>query len=765
MSVQTNVSVRAGDFIKSMRIRPLFRPELLRLQAHIVWPDYLQRPASTEILSNGRLALLYGARVSFAGRANRALGSAAWTNGAAAALPVTNESFRSPALVLTEPAAGAEPAPARTLTFVWTDTYRLRCAAPYRLELSGRPDEPPALQCEGLAGAVAVLPDEVVELRVAAKDDYGLQRVWLDWWLERERDAAVASLPSNVTTRLLAAGAPDCLATNAACRIAPLAWGVPEGVTIALCAQALDYLPGRAPATSAVFRVYVLGRAEHAKLLQEQARNLLARLDDLAREEERLLLANAELAAQPPEKLQSEKAASELRENEQGERANARQLEQLAAELDKLTREGLRNTEIDNATLRDWQKNSSQMRQIAAQPMARAAQALAGAQADPQERQPQTDRAAQQEAQALEQMRAMQRSAQAALDQMAARNFVNRLRDAAKKQNEIAGALQHDLPATAGLPADRLPAPERGRLAAAGTEQERNRRATQAVHDDLAGFYTLTRKEAYEEVRQAMSAPDVAGEMRELGATIAKNMGGQAIGEAQRLQGKLNAWADQLEKAGGGGGGGSGEQQQIEADVLLGLMRARVRQESLREQTRAAGEIKAGSLPHATLSAALGALQGEVTANTRKLAEKTKFPQVAQGVEQLAGMMEAVEGRFREGATDSGNIALQTAVIETLAGMVQPSSGATGSAEPSAQELAAMLTAKRPGGNTAGGTTDRENARFGGNAAGAADGRRRVRQSGGNDAGALPAEYRDVLQEFFSATEAEAALRGAGVKP
>jgi len=761
------LALRAGDFSKRIQLRPLFRPELLRLQAHIVWPGYLQRPPSTEPVSNGRLALLYGAQVSFEGQANRALDNASLSNGTAAALAVTNAGFRSAALTMPAPAPDAAPAPPRTLTFVWTDTHRLRCAAPYRLELSGRPDEPPTLQCEGLADAVAVLPDEVVELRVAAKDDYGVQRVWLDWWLEREAPAAPPPA-SNVTTRLLAAGAPDCPATNGACRIAPLVWGVPEGVTIALCAKALDYLPERTPSTSTVFRVHVLSRADHAKLLQEQARNLLARLDDLAREEERLLTANTELAAQSPDSLKSEKAAGELRANEQGERANARQLEQLARDLEKLTQDGLRNTEVSAATLRDWQKNSSQMQQIAAQPMAQAAQAMAGAQADAGQRQPQTERAAQQEAQALAQMRDLQRSAQAALDQMSARNFVNRLRDAAKKEDEIAAAMQRDLPVAAGLPAEQLPAPARERLTATGREQERNRRAAQDVRDDLAGFYNLTRKEVYEEVRQEMSVPDVAGEMRALGETIARNMGGKAIGDAQALKGKLNAWADKLEPAAGdsGGSGSGGDQQQIEADVLLGLMRARVRQEGLREQTRAAGEVKAGALSQAALSAALGKLQASVTADTRALAEKTKIPQVAQGVQQVAGVMEAVEGRFREGATDSGNIALQTVVIETIAGMVQPSSGSRSGTEPSEQELAAMMAAARkPGGNTAHGTTDRPNERSGGAAAGAAAGSRRVRQSGGDEGGALPAEYRDVLQDFFRAAETEAALRGPGAQP
>ena len=761
------LALRAGDFTKQIKIRPLFRPELLKLQARVVWPDYLQRKPSTATVDNGRLVLLHGAQASFEGQVNRALGSAVMSNDTEMTLAVTNDTFRTAPLIMPMPEVNTQAPPSRTLVFNWTDTFRLRCAAPYRLELSGKADEPPTLQCEGIAGAVAVLPDEVVELKVDAKDDYGLQKVWLDWWQERDRtETDVVTL--DIKSRPLATGTPDCLATNTSCRISPLVWGVPEGVTLALCAKALDYLPGREPSTSMVYRVYVLGRAEHAKLLQEQARNLLARLDDLAREEERLLNANTELAAQPPENLKNEKSTSQLRENEQGERLNAQQMEQLAREMEKLTHEGLRNTAVKSATLRDWQKNSGQMRQIAAQPMARAAQAMASAQASPDQRQQHTEHAAQHETQALAQMREMQRSAQAGLDQMAAGNFVNRLRDAAQKQSEIANTLQRELPRTAGIPTGQLPADARANLAAAERAQAHNRRAAQDVRDDLAGFYNLTREPVYDQVRQAMNSPDVVGEMGALQESISRNFGGQAIGTAHALKDKLNSWANKLEAAANSDAGkneNSGNQAEVEADVSLGLMRARIKQESLREQTRTAEEIKGNQPAHAALSKELEHMQAQLATDTHDLQAKTKSPQVAHGVEQVAGQMETVAGRFREKVTDSGTIALQNGVIEAIAAMLQSAQSPSSSTESSEQEKAAQTTAQKPGGHPGGGTTDRANERFGGNAAGLAPDSRKIRRGSGAETETLPAEYRDVMQDFFRAADAESTARGAGVKP
>ncbi len=766
-TMENRLVLRAGDFRKSILVQPKFRPELLRMAALVQWPAYLGHAAEEFTVGGGRFLLLAGAQAAFAGQTSRELKQATFTNGVAQAVNISSNGFRTAPVSLTTNLDAA--ATGGTLTFEWADIYGLRCAAPYRLELLSRSDEPPLISGEGLAENVAILPDEVLEWKLGARDDFGLRRVWLQHWIEAAPGGEAPTNAPPVQTRPLADGSQRLAATNLVARIAPVAWQLPEGVTVCLQACAVDYFPDRVPSTSTVVRVHILSRAEHAKLIAEQARQLLARLEDVAREEERLLANSTEIAQRPEADLKSDKAAGDLRENENGERANARQMEKMAQALEKLTQEALRNRDIKPDALAKMLEQAQKMKQTATQPMAQAAQALAQAQAKADDRAQQSEQAAAKEAEALAQIREQQQAAQATIDQMTARNFVNRLREAAKQQGAIGDGLQAELPKSAGVAPDQLPAASKLKVKELETKQDRTRNEAEFVRDDLAGFFQRTREPVYDEVRKDMTAPDVVEQMRTLGGDIRKNLGGMAIGKSKEVQTRLDQWADQLEKAaeGGGGGGGGGGGPQVEKEVILGLMRARIREESLREQTRAVEQIKQEPMAHMVAAGSLASMQQQISEDTKALKEKTKIPQVAQAVEKLSGAMDDTGLMLRKPQTDSETIASETVVIEAIAAMMQANKSSSGSSQPmDAEAIAAMMQAgQKPGGNTSGGTPDHDTQRFGGPGAGAGGDPRRVRQSGGVDAASLPVEYRDVMQDYFRAADDAVKVTAGGKKP
>jgi len=765
-TAENPLALRAGDFRKSILIQPKFRPELLRMTAKVHWPEYLGHADEEFTVGGGRFLLLAGARAVFTGQTSCALRQATLTNGTRQSVSLSSNSFRTVSLLLSTN-LDAAVATNCNLTFEWTDVFGLRCATPYRLELMSRSDEPPLVSGEGLAEHVAILPDEVLEWKIGARDDFGLQRVWLQHWIEA---APGGEAPTNAPlTRPLVTGSPHLLATNVTAHIVPLAWQLPEGVTVCLQACAVDYFPDRTPATSAVVRIHILSRAEHARLVQEQARQLLARLEDVAREEERLLANATETSQRPEADLKSDKTAGDLRENETGERANAQTMDKLAQALEKLTKEALRNRDIKPDALAKWLEQAGKMQQTAAQPMAQAAQALAQAQAQAEGRAQQAAQAAAKEAEALAQIRELQQTTQATIDQMTARNFVNRLREAAKQQGAIGDGLQAELPRTAGVAADQLPAAAKRKVQELETKQERTRAETEFVRDDLAGFYQRTREPLYDDVRKDMTAPDVVEQMRALEGDIEKNLGGVAIGKAHSLQTQLAQWADKLEQAaeGGSSGGGGGGGPQVEKEVILGLMRARIREESLREQTRAVEETKSEKLVHTLAAGSLASVQQQIADDTRALKEKTKLPEVAKAVEQLSGAMDETGLLLRKPQTDAGTIASQTVVIEAIAKMMEADKSSSAGAPPmDAAAIAALLQAgQKPGGHTAGGQPGRDTERVGGPGAGQAGDPRHVRQSGGVDAASLPVEYRDVLQDYFRAADDVVKTTAAGRKP
>ncbi len=766
-TAEHRLALRAGDFRKSMVIQPKLRPELLRLAAKVQWPAYLGRADEEFTVGSGRFPLLAGASAAFAGQTSRELKLAAFTNGTAQKLSVSSNRFETAPVVLV-PKPVAEVATNCNLVFEWSDIYGLRCAAPYRLELVNRSDETPVVAGEGLAESVAILPDESLEWKVAARDDFGLKRIWLAYWIEAATTEEATTNAPVVQTRPLVEGAQSLAATNASARIAPIAWQLPEGVTVCLQACALDFFPQRVAATSAVIRIHILSRAEHARLIQEQARRLLARLEDVAREEERLLANSTEISQRPESEMKSDKTAGDLRENENGERSNAQTLEKLAQALEKLTQEALRNRDIKQDALAKWLEQASQMKQTSSQPMSQAAQALAQAQANADKRQQQSEQAAKNEAEALARLREMQQAAQATLDQMTARNFVNRLREAAKQQGQIGDGLQEELPRTAGLPADRLPSDSKLKLRKMEEKQTTNRNETEFVRDDLAGFFQRTQQPVYDEVRKDMAAPDVVEQMRALGNDIAKNVGGVAIGKSQGVQKRLKEWADKLEEAansGGGGGEGGGGGPQVEKEVILGLMRARIREESLREQTRAVEQIKQEQTAHTVAAGSLASVQQQISEDTKALKEKTQIGQVAQAIEQLGNEMDNAGLMLRKPQTDGETIAVETGIIEAIAAMMQANKSSS-QAQGDMAALQAMMQqmGQKPGGNTSGGDPDHDTQKFGGPGAGHGDAARRVRQSGGADAASLPLEYRDLMQDYFRAADDALKTTAPGAK-
>ena len=71
-----NLVVRAGDDIRNIPIKPVYRPEITALAAEINLPSYLGYPICTNRVEGGRLELLADSQFRLFGTASRALRSA-----------------------------------------------------------------------------------------------------------------------------------------------------------------------------------------------------------------------------------------------------------------------------------------------------------------------------------------------------------------------------------------------------------------------------------------------------------------------------------------------------------------------------------------------------------------------------------------------------------------------------------------------------------------------------------------------------------------
>ena len=735
--------IRIGDVSRAVRIVPVFRSELVRMTATMRYPDYLERGVTNLVLANGNASFVNGSKVALRGNADREIKSAT-VGRLVETLPldVSGSTFATEELPAEEVGA---------CEFAWTDRHELKCAAPYLLETVSVEDEAPLIEARGMSRVVAILEDEVVELDLTVTDDYGVKRLWVDWHSIGKPEKGIASTNGSVT---MFGGGPTVDAVEGTFSFSPIAFHVPEESTVAFEALACDYFPGRDPARSRQYRIYVLSRAEHARLIQEQMQRLQAKIEDLAREEERLIQANSELQLRPSEELASSKSTSDIRENELAEVDNARNLEQMSREGEDLIEEALRNSDISEQTLREWAEMVQSMRDVSSGDMSQAAQSMSEARTQPGQRKEKLDDAIAAEKRALEALRQMESDMNETMESMLAQSFINRLRAAADVERAIGGALHELLPKSVGMRTEDLALEVKEALVVAANRQNDNREHVSYISDDLSGFYNRMREEVFNQIHQEMKQTNVVEELGFLAERIRRNESGQSMKSAYMWEKQLLAWADMLEaqqQSGGGGEGGGGDPEQVDVETIIELMRLRVQEEAIRENTRVLEKTKKENRRYASDSRRLSERQNDLAKLARPLERRVKSDKVRAFVEKIGGEMMNAGMYLRRPQTDSSTIAIETEIIELIAAALNASSS-----QSSAQQsvMMGMAMGQQEGqGSNAGGTTDRGNLKSAGDAAGPGGEGREIDKAGGFGGGELPTEFRDMIEAYFKGVE------------
>ncbi|MDP6522677.1 MAG: hypothetical protein QGH15_00525 [Kiritimatiellia bacterium] len=746
------LSIRIGDARRRIKIIPTYRPELLGLSSIVILPTYLQRETMTNRIENGSARFLEGSRVSFLGESARRLKSAALlseTDGESGDQPlaVRENRFTSDEFV------GSLPT---SCDFRWTDYLGLTCPEPYRVSVTTVKDEDPIVECRGMARSIAILEDEIVNLETWAEDDFGLKELWVNWSSVGSSSRGVPELSG---TEVIGKGAPDVDNLSGEFTFSPLTAHVPEETLLSLYAYASDYYPGRTPSMSLLYRIYVLSKAQHAKLIQDRMEALQARIDDLAREEEDLLEANRKTTGLSPDKLASDKTTAELKERRFNEESNAEQLEGLSKEAQDLLKEAMRNSGIPESTLAKWSEMAKSMSDLAGNEMKQAAQALRQASTGGQKRKQDLDKAIELEKEILAALRKMEQDLDKSINDMLAMNFINRLRLAAGVEDGIASGIKGLLPNIVGMSVEELGIDEAGELDMFSARQKETSRKVEYIQDDLAGFYNRTKVETFNTIHTEMVEKDAVRKMGDIAGLISKNVGVKAIDQTQQWRDQLNAWADLLQEqsssSGQGGEGGDGLSQ-ADIEVLIALLRARQREETIRNHTRLLDQDKDTNRRYSADSRKLADKQGLVARDIRPLERKARNKKLRLLVEKVGGEMMNAAMYLRKPRTGSETIAIETEIIELLSACISSCEGQCGGLAQMLMQAMGMQQsmgsgAGGGGGSMAGGTTLDPNKRSTGDMAGEGREDREVEKGGGMDTSLLPEEFRDAMEAYFNA--------------
>ena len=754
------LTARAGDASHRMRIRPQPRPELIALTAHIEWPAYMEREPEQRRVESAPLVLPAGARLSFQGETGSRLSHAHRLPDNP--LHIESRTFRTPERTVEEwtNSTDGRATNAVALVFSWSDSDGLSAAQPYEARLRWQPDAPPVAELEGAPRTLAALRDETLVFATRGSDDYGLAVLGMEWEIETtpaEPDA-VAVKRADGEWRLREDATGQATGMEAEARVGLRLLDVRPGETLTVRAWALDRFPDRARARSAPIRIHVLSDEAHAQQVRRAFAELGTRLEDALREEERLLAAHEALEALDDSALALERAEAMLRRGEEAERANRANVEQIAQNAETLAMEALRNPTLTPRDIQPWLAAAEQLRQTATDEMGPAAEALARAQAeaDTDARRAELQEALARERRAAEALRQALQETNTALDHTLARSFVNRLRETARMERAVADTARRYLQGMAGLPPQELDPAQQSALAEPLREHGLARREAAHIRDDLGAFFLRTRQPEYREVREAMREPDVLLAMDGVGAHLQRNQLALSADGAERMAEQFEAWADRLDTqddaADSGAGDGGGEGEGLERDVLLGLMRARVWEEMVREQTRSTAEDSAAPAHVATRQRARER-QHEISAALAELADQTKQPPAAQFLRQLTGISDEAVGLMAQPEDSAAAIAAQTEIIEAIAAALQGSSASDAAGEDAAgeQQMAALMAGEQPGDGSGQGGPSVAVGQHDGPGSGSHESR--APERAGGDPAAWPAEYLDAIQRYGEAME------------
>lgn len=760
--------VKLGDAEQKVRIIPTHRPSLKDLAARIDLPEYLRYPALEEKVQNGTLTVLEGSRVSFEGVISRELAGAQimFEGSEPKAVQVEGERFRTePAILDAVFYCG----------FSWRDKLGLESLAPWRLTIQIQKDAPPAAEIADVERELAILDTEVLQLRAAGNDDYGIRELGVVWDL-----MADPQQPTEANRYVFRLEPPDTRSkkVDQSFRFSPAILGIPPDTSVELRVYARDYYPDRETVFSMPYRIHVLGKETHADMVRQRLESMLARLEEVTRLEEKIAENTRELSELNQEKMEASETTEKIGEVESDQTQNSGQLQQLAKEGIKNLREAIRNPLLPEQKLREWAKTIQEMQKLAQGEMKESSQSLKSAEQNPDSRSEDLSQALDQQEDILQSLQEMQRQISQSLDNLQALTLAQRLRKVGAGENQIAGQLQKNIPDTIGMLVKDLPERFRRANSFLANNQGDAQKESDVLRSEISRFFERTQEGNYGEVSKEMADARTSEELDRVRALIEENISMEAIRNLGDWAKRFQEWADKLDpkKEGGGGGGGGGSERGDNSLAehlmrqLMELLRLREGQINVRDRTELAEKQRGKADSYEAVTDALFNQQRQLQLKLVNLQLQNPLEPLETPLKEIHGAMDAVGVLLGTPQTDATTIKAEQNAINVLSDVInlinEHAQRGQNASSQAAAEMAFMMQmmspensqnqgmslSRNPGRSTAGGSTDQAAEGAEGDATGQAGEERKVNKASGIIQN-VPTEFREALEIYFQALE------------
>lgn len=756
-----SLRIKVGDAMAHVRVKPVLRPSLRNLDATVQLPGYLKLPPREQSAQSGSLTVVEGSKASFKGQVSRSLQKAeAFASGAAVETKTEADQFTTAAIAM-DGVNGAE--------FAWRDQFGFTNQAPWKLSILTQPDGGPIPELPDLSREISIIESEVLQLKVRARDDFGVQKIGLAWDL-----GANTNQPYDFSGQ---AETSDKMDFEQSFSFTPILLGVEPDTTIAVRGFATDLFPGRDPVETPSYRIHVLGAEQHAEMVRQRLEAVMARLEEVSRLEEKI--ANLTDALKADEKLSEEEAARKAEDIKDEQNQNAAALQEMAEEGMKNLREALKNPSFSEEVLSEWTKTMKGMKEMASQQMPKASKALGEASKSPKDKNEKLAEALDQEKEILQQLEQMQKQINKGLDDLQALTLAQRLRKMGAGEKEIHGKLETVIQDTIGMTPEEL-APRHQKQNLFLAEQQLDaRNKSKELQSEISRFFERTRKPNYGMVSKQMAEARTPEELDRVRELIEGNVGMQAMDTLALWSSRFEGWADLLEPKkndSGGGGGPQGEPGEEEENFalrhLMALLRVREGQVNLRERTRMLDKDRRDEKFYKESANKLREAEAKLIESVDTVQSENTEQEMEPILRETSRSLQFVESLLARPQTDQATAKAQNEAVEKLTDAINmlnekaKQGGQSGEPGQSQGEEMAFLMQMvqqqnpkpgmqggfKPGMNMNGGDTDMRADPIKGNAVGKSDAPRATRKAGGTTAN-LPAEFREALENYYKEIE------------
>ncbi len=749
--------IQVWDAVREIKVIPMHRPAIKKLEAFVTYPEYLEKSPVKQEVNGGHLTVLDGSTVQLRATLGRKMSSAEIVGEGVAkgSVKLTKEGFMT---------AGEKFDSPRKLTMSWIDTFKLKPKKPYSIQVHVESDRVPFVEFPKQSRYSALLVDEAKEIMIQAEDDHGLKHLGVEYYVTDPKDRRLTPMNYNLP---ITKGGPNASRLQGSFIFSPSLMKIPPQTIVVLAATTTDYYPDRGAVRSVLHKIYVLSRSEHAKEIKRRFEALQARLEDVARNEENIQDKTLELSKMDPKELKSDKTTEQIKQIERESEANRKALEQLTKEGMKLLEEAMRNKDFSEELLKEWAQMLQGMKSVSQQEMKKAVEALRKAKqnSNPKDRKEQLGKASKQQEEAIKKLQKLLKELNDALENMTARNFVNRLKHLATVEGTIKSKLQELLPKTVGSDRASLSRKLQRELERTEANSEDVERESEVIMDDLSNFFNRTRITKYDDVFKDMQKVSVLDKLQQQTKTIQDNRSISAMQQADYWASQFTKWANMLDskKNSKSGQGKPGQGKQMTAEqikLLLKLIRIVQEEENIRRRTRLLERRKEFDDGYGEKSVKEGDSQQKNLAQLREVIPKAP-PKAQRNLKMAAKAMEDAERLLRLPQTDGETVAAETEVIERLTAGAQQSASSMGGAAGMSALMKMLMqqmgmgngAGQAGGGSNAGGGVDPGDSGDGGKGSNDKRDDRAAEKLTGKSLENVPPEFRDALRSYFDEVE------------